>query len=299
VAIMLPTFTKKDIRPMDFNHTLRKNASDRGLLGPRPEERPLPPPNAAHDTLMRKARALVEKVAKSGTGKPITLETAYEKMLSDPSNRALAQAALRPASRKGAPPADEYGGEDEGDGGPVSSEDDGGNSAQNARSAVTGRLKPDKDKTGRPASATRTFGLGGRKAKVAARVQKFFMLCPAASDDEALGYALSPKRVRKGVRGQTKGELKSALRRPGSLALQLELPGLPSSVLTQGRAPRNGYGRPAGWGPARLTPGHSNGENAVSWRSSGSYSKAQDRNGYHRHCKGDCERKPVASSVGQ
>jgi hypothetical protein len=28
-------------------------------------------------------------------------------------------------------------------------------------------------------------------------MQKFFMLCPAASDDEALGYALSPKRVRK------------------------------------------------------------------------------------------------------
>ena len=42
MAVILPTFTKKDLQPMDFNQTLQKNASDRGLLGPRPVERPLP-----------------------------------------------------------------------------------------------------------------------------------------------------------------------------------------------------------------------------------------------------------------
>jgi hypothetical protein len=56
-------------------------STDRGVLGPRPEERPLPPPNAAHDQLVRRAEALVAKVAKSGTGERITLEMAYEKVL--------------------------------------------------------------------------------------------------------------------------------------------------------------------------------------------------------------------------
>jgi hypothetical protein len=64
--------------------------------GPRPGERPLPPPNAAHDALMRKAKALVETVAKSGTGKLLTVEQAFEKVLTDPANRLLAQTAMRP-----------------------------------------------------------------------------------------------------------------------------------------------------------------------------------------------------------
>jgi hypothetical protein len=181
---------------MDLNQTMQKNASDRGLLGPRPEGRPLPPRNAAHDALMRKAEGLVAQVTKGGTGKPLTIEQAFEKVFADPTNRALAQAALRPASMKGAPSADED--EDEDDSSlPSSHEDDGGNTAQNARNAVIGRLSTDKDRKGRPASAARTFGLGDRKAKVAARVQKFLTMCPAASDDEALGYALSGRKVRK------------------------------------------------------------------------------------------------------
>ena len=36
MALMLPTFIKKDIGPMDFNQALQKQASDAGLLGPRP-----------------------------------------------------------------------------------------------------------------------------------------------------------------------------------------------------------------------------------------------------------------------
>jgi hypothetical protein len=88
---------------MDFNETLQKDASDRGLLGPRPMERPLPPPNAAHDALMQKAEALVARVAKSGSGKPMTLETAYEKVLMDPANIELAKAALYPAAMKKVP----------------------------------------------------------------------------------------------------------------------------------------------------------------------------------------------------
>jgi hypothetical protein len=195
MAVMLPTFTKKDLRPMDFDQTLQKNASDRGLLGQRTEERPLPPRNAAHDALMLKAQALVEKVAKS-IGKPLTIEQAFEKVFADPANRALAQAALRPASMKGAPSADDDDDEDDGKS-PASYEDDGGNTAHLASSAIIGRLASDKDKTARPTSATRRFGLGGRKAKIAARVQKFLSMCPNASDDEALGYALSRKRVRK------------------------------------------------------------------------------------------------------
>jgi len=168
---------------------------------PRSDARPLPPPNAAHDQLMRKAEALVDKVAKSGAGEGITLEMAYEKVLSDPANRALAQAAMRPASMQGAPSADE----DEDDGNSSANyEDDGGNTAHNARNAAIGFLESDKDKTGRPTSATRTFGLGGRKAKVAARVQKFVTMCPNASDDEALEYALSRKSARKGVDARLK-----------------------------------------------------------------------------------------------
>jgi hypothetical protein len=173
-------------------------SADRGLLGPRPDERPLPPPNAAHDQLMLKAEALVAKVAKSGTGEPLTIEQAFEKVFADPANRALAQAALRPASMKCAPTADEDEDEDDGDS-PASYEDDGGNTAHNASNAVTGRLSTDQDKTARPTSATRTFGLGSRKAKIAARVQKFLTMCPNASDDEALEYALSRKSARKGV----------------------------------------------------------------------------------------------------
>jgi hypothetical protein len=65
-------------------------------------------------------------------------------------------------------------------------------------------LSTDKDKTGRPASATRTFGLSGRKAKIAGRVQKFLTMWPNASDDEALGYALSRKSVRKALDGRLK-----------------------------------------------------------------------------------------------
>ena len=175
--------------------------ADRSLLGTRPEERPLPPPNAAHDQLTRKAEELVDKVAKSGAGKRITLEAAYEKVLSDPANRALAQTALRPASMQGAPTADED--EDDGDS-PASYEDDGGNTAHNPRSAVIGRVESDKEKTARPTSATRTFGLGERKAKVAARLQKFLTMCPNASDDEALGYALSRKKARKALEARLK-----------------------------------------------------------------------------------------------
>jgi hypothetical protein len=176
-------------------------SADRGLLGPRPEERPIPPPNAAHDTLMRKAQALVAKVAKSGAGKRITLEAAYEKVLSDPANRALAQAAMRPASMQGAPTANE----DEDDGNSSASyEDDGGNTAHNASNAVIGPLSTDQDKTARLTSATRTFGLSSRKAKIAARVQKFLTMCPSASDDEALEYALSRKSARKGVDARLK-----------------------------------------------------------------------------------------------
>jgi hypothetical protein len=61
-------------------------------------KRAVPPPNAAHEQLMRKAEELAANVAKSGNGKPITLEQAYEKVLTDPANRALARAALRPVS---------------------------------------------------------------------------------------------------------------------------------------------------------------------------------------------------------
>lgn len=74
----------------------------------------------------------------------------------------------------------------------------------NARNAVIGRLSTDQDKTARPTSATRTFGLGSRKAKIAARVQKFLTMCPSASDDEALEYALSRKSARKGVDARLK-----------------------------------------------------------------------------------------------
>jgi hypothetical protein len=81
---------------------------------------------------------------------------------------------------------------------------DGGNTAHNPRNAVIGRLSTDQDKTARPTSATRTFGLDSRKAKVAARVRKFLTMCPAASDDEALGYALSSKSARKGVDARLK-----------------------------------------------------------------------------------------------
>jgi hypothetical protein len=170
---------------------------------PRSDARPIPPPNAAHDTLMRKAQALVAKVAKSGAGKRITLEAAYEKVLSDPANRALAQAAMRPASMQGAPTADEDEDEDDADS-PASYEDDGGNTAHNPRSAVIGRVESDKEKTTRPTSAIRTFGLGERKAKVAARLQKFLTMCPNASDDEALGYALSRKKARKALEARLK-----------------------------------------------------------------------------------------------
>jgi len=99
------------------------------------------------------------------------------------------------------PDGDEDGDGDADDGrSPATYDDDGGNNAHNPRSAVIGRRESDEERTGRPASATRTFGLGGRKAKVAARIQKFLTMCPAASDDEALGYALSRRRVRKGSR---------------------------------------------------------------------------------------------------
>jgi hypothetical protein len=53
---------------------------------------PITTAQGAHDALIEKAEALV---AKSGNRKPITLETAYEKVFSDLANRALAQAALR------------------------------------------------------------------------------------------------------------------------------------------------------------------------------------------------------------
>ena len=147
---------------------------------------------------MQKAQTLVDKVAKSGSGKPMTLETAYEKVLMDPANVELATAALYPAALKKSPSADDDENEDDGNS-PSSYESDGGNTAQSARSAVIGRLSTDKDKTARPASATRTFDLSGRKAKIAARVQKFLAMCPGASDDEALGYALSRKSIRKSL----------------------------------------------------------------------------------------------------
>src|SRR5215469_15336740 len=117
-----------------------------GSVGARSERRPLPPPNSAHEQLMRKAEELVTKIAKSGTGRRITLETAYERVLTDPANRILAKAALRPASTNGAPTADE---DEDGDDGnsPASYDDDGGNTA------LTGRLSTDADKAGRPASA--------------------------------------------------------------------------------------------------------------------------------------------------
>ena len=87
---------------MDFNQTLQKNSSDRGLLAHAPwSARCPPPPNAAHDGLMQKAEALVEKVAKSGSGKPMTLETAYEKVLMDPANIVRSSlAATAPDARR-------------------------------------------------------------------------------------------------------------------------------------------------------------------------------------------------------
>ena len=60
---------------------------------------------------MQKAQAVVDKVAKSGSGKPITLETAYERVLMDPANVELAKAALYPAAMKKRPSADD--GEDD------------------------------------------------------------------------------------------------------------------------------------------------------------------------------------------
>jgi hypothetical protein len=172
-------------------------SSDVGLLGPR-SERPLPPPNAAHEQLIRKAEELVVSVSKRGSAKPLTVEQAFEKVLCDPGNRALAKAAVRPASMKGAELPD--GDEDADDGwSPATYDDDGDNTAHNPRSAVIGRRESDEERTARPTSATRTFGLGSRKAKIAARVQKFLTMCPNASDDEALEYALSGKSVRKAV----------------------------------------------------------------------------------------------------
>jgi hypothetical protein len=161
---------------------------------PRPEERPIPPPNAAHDALMRKAEALVAKVAKSGIDRPLTVEQAFEKVFSDPDNRALARSAVRPASMSGAASADQDQDEDDTQ---ASYEDDGGNTAHNPRNAVIGRLERDSARIGRPTSAPRSLGLTGRTAKIKRRVEKFLTMCPASTDEEALGYALAPKRVRK------------------------------------------------------------------------------------------------------
>src|SRR5262249_35015850 len=63
MALILPTNTEKttgSLADLEKRYAAAK--------GPRPEERPLPPPNPAHDQLMRKAQALVEKVAKSARG---------------------------------------------------------------------------------------------------------------------------------------------------------------------------------------------------------------------------------------
>jgi hypothetical protein len=48
----------------------------------------LTPPrgNAAHDQLMQKARALVERVAKSGARESLTIEQAFEKALTNPAS---------------------------------------------------------------------------------------------------------------------------------------------------------------------------------------------------------------------
>jgi hypothetical protein len=100
----------------------------------------------------------------------------------------------------GVPTADED--EDEEDGhSPASYDDDGGNTAHNP-SAVIGRLESDNERTGRPTSATRTFGLGGRKAKIRRRVEKFLTMCPGAPDNDALGYALSRKKARKAFKAR-------------------------------------------------------------------------------------------------
>jgi hypothetical protein len=137
---------------------------------------------------MRKAEALVAKVAKSGIGRPLTVEQAFEQVLSEKANCALAQAALRPGFHE-VRTVRARGYEKDDSISPASYEDDGGNTAQNARNAVIGRRSTDADKTGSPASA---------------RLQKFLTMRPNASDDEALGYALSRKSARKAMEARTR-----------------------------------------------------------------------------------------------
>jgi hypothetical protein len=106
---------------------------------------------------MEKAEALVAKVVKSGTGKPLTIEQAFEKVFSDPVNRALARAAMRPTSRKGTPSPDEEDGKS-----PASYDDDGDNTAQNARTAVTGSAPTKTRRAGPPLQRGRSVSAGAR-----------------------------------------------------------------------------------------------------------------------------------------
>jgi hypothetical protein len=130
----------------------------------------------------------------------ITQSRAFEIFLENASEYALSAqgpSRCRPNGRTGDQDEDNADGNS-----PASYDDDGGNTAQNARIAVIGRLNRDKDKTGRPASATRKFDLDGRKAKITVRVQKFLTMCPGARDNEGLGHVLSRKRVRKALEGR-------------------------------------------------------------------------------------------------
>ena len=159
---------------------------------------------------MRKAEALVARVAKSVTSKPLTIEQAFEKVLTNPANLALARAALRPRSVKTVPSQRKNGDEDEDetDGESTGSyEDDGGNTAHNAGNAVIGRIGTDADKTGRPASATRKFDLSGRKAKITARVRKFFGHVPRRQRRSGIGVRDGAQEGEEGARGEAQGGL--------------------------------------------------------------------------------------------
>jgi len=133
-----------------------------------PYGRPLPPPNAAHDELMRKAKELVANVAKSGAAKPLTVGQAFAKALTEPANRALAKSALRPTSLKGALATDDDGDEAENNGiSPTRYEDDGGNTAHNPRSAVALRAIRNGE-VGRPRRPEASASAGARPKSSAA-----------------------------------------------------------------------------------------------------------------------------------
>jgi hypothetical protein len=156
---------------------------------------------------MRKAEELVANVAKSGNVKRLTVEQAFEKVLTDPANRALARAALRPASMKRAPSADDDGEEDESQ---ASYEDDGGNTAHNPTTAVIGLLESDKDKMGRPDLSdpdVRPRRTQGQDRRASAEVPDHV---PRRQRRRGAGLCAVPQEREEGLRGQAQGGVRAA-----------------------------------------------------------------------------------------